>query len=103
MNRRRSTSNGSNGGRCADGRFAKNNPGGPGNPRARHSWALKRRMMDAISPQELVHVMRELYAAGCAGDTVAAALLLRYILGPPPRSIPLDANDSEPSADERFD
>jgi len=43
---------GSNG-RGSDGRFAKGNPGGPGNPFARQVAALRQNMLDAVTGEDI--------------------------------------------------
>ena len=46
--------------RTPDGRFAKNNPGGPGNPHARHCARMLALLRAAISDEEMVAIFRML-------------------------------------------
>src|SRR5262245_54500170 len=49
-------------GRDAHGRFAKGNPGGPGNPFARQSAALRRRVQEKLTEDELDQIVDRLIA-----------------------------------------
>jgi len=69
--------------RNARGQFVKGNGGGPGNPLAAHVAALRRALLDAVSPQALKDVVKALLSAAKAGDVGAAKLLLTYTLGRP--------------------
>lgn len=68
--------------RDAGGRFAEGNEGGPGNPYARQVAALRRELMDAVTPEDLREVVEAIVAQAKAGDLVAARLILDRTLGP---------------------
>jgi hypothetical protein len=70
-------------GRTADGRFAKDNPGGPGNPHARHCARILALLRASISDEEMVAIIRALVVKAVDGDTSAAKLILSYKLGKP--------------------
>jgi hypothetical protein len=69
--------------RTPDGRFAKNNPGGPGNPHARHCARMLALLRASISDEEMVAIIRTLVEMARAKDVSAAKLLLSYKLGKP--------------------
>src|SRR5258707_11370129 len=69
--------------RTPDGRFAKDNPGGPGNPHARHCARMLALLRASISDQEMVAIIRMLVEKARAGDVSAAKLLMNYKLGKP--------------------
>src|SRR6516165_3300214 len=70
-------------GRTADGRFAKDNPGGPGNPHARHCARMLALLRASISDEEIVAIIRALVAKAVDGDVSAAKLIMSYQLGKP--------------------
>ena len=78
----RPSSNGRNG-RDASGRFAKGNPGGPGNPFARRVAAIRSALLDAVDDGGIGEVAQGLLQAAKAGDVAAAKLLLSYTIGQP--------------------
>src|SRR5947208_2550491 len=61
-------------GRTAQGRFAKGNPGGPGNPHARHCARMLELFRNAISDEEMFRLVRKLFEKAEAGDTSAAKI-----------------------------
>ena len=65
-------------GHSPDGRFAKNNPGGPGNPHARHCARMLALLRASISDEEMVAVFRMLVEKAIARDVSAAKLVLSY-------------------------
>ena len=69
--------------RMPDGRFARNNPGGPGNPHARHCARMLALLRASISDDEMVAIIRALVTQARAGDVSAAKLLMSYNLGKP--------------------
>ena len=75
--------NGSNGGRDKHGRFARGNPGGPGNPYARQVGRLRATMINAIQPDDLAEVIETLLEMAKSGNIAASKLLLDRCLGPP--------------------
>src|SRR5262249_48668498 len=69
--------------RTPDGRFAKDNPGGPGNPHARHCARMLALLRASISDEEMVAIFRMLVTQAIAKDVSAAKLVLSYKLGKP--------------------
>src|SRR5712672_2533701 len=69
--------------RAPGGRFAEGNPGGPGNPHARHCARMLALLRASISDEEMVAIIRQLVEKARAGDVSAAKLLLSYKLGKP--------------------
>jgi hypothetical protein len=78
--------NGGQTGRDQRGRFAKGNPGGPGNPFASEVGKRRARLMKAITNRDIdqaVKVMREVMTSGKDSDRLTAArLLLDRAIGP---------------------
>jgi hypothetical protein len=68
-------------GRVAAGRFAKGNPGGPGNPYYRRQAQLKRVLLDAITDDEVRSVLQVLLGLARGGDLAAVKLYLQYAVG----------------------
>jgi hypothetical protein len=83
---------------AATGRFAKGNPGGPGNPHARRSAALRAALTGCVSEAEMRALGRRLYEMGLAGNLPAAELLLRYCIGKPQPAPDPDRLDVEEMA-----
>lgn len=81
--------------RTPDGRYAKNNPGGPGNPHARHCARMLALLRTSISDEHMVAIIRKLVEKACAGDVSAAKLLLSYQLGKPAAAPNPDAIDRD--------
>jgi hypothetical protein len=67
----------------AGGRFAKGNPGGPGNPHARRAARLRAAMYKAVTPADLRDVISALLSSAKGGDVSAAKELMQRLLGPP--------------------
>jgi len=74
--------NGDNG-RGPDGRFAKGNPGGPGNPHAKKVHRLRSALLNAVKPQDVTEIIKKLVELSKAGDVAAMRLLFDRLLGPP--------------------
>src|SRR5262249_48282926 len=55
----------------ANGRFAKGNPGGPGNPHARKMAALRKAFLDAVTDEDMMEVTRAVLAKAKGGDLAA--------------------------------
>jgi hypothetical protein len=72
-----------NGGRDAHGRFAKNNPGGPGNPFARRIAEFRKAIAAAATPEKVAAVVTKLEEKALEGDVAAAKLYLAYAVGRP--------------------
>jgi hypothetical protein len=76
--------NGGNGGsRDERGRFVTGNPGGPGNPLGGAVAKLRAALVEAVTPDAMRDIARGLIARAKRGDTAAAQLLFRHILGRP--------------------
>lgn len=75
--------NGRAGSRDAGGRFAKGNPGGPGNPYARRVARLRSLMLEAVSDDDLKAIVAALVQQAKAGDLAAAREVLNRCTGKP--------------------
>jgi hypothetical protein len=67
------------GGRFLPGHSVKS----PGNPKARMAHAVAAAIRNAISPDEIVGVIRSLYLQALSGDSLAARILLERVCGRP--------------------
>ena len=85
--------NGDNG-RDGHGRFAKGNPGGPGNPFARRTAALRSVMLDTVGEDDLKAIVAKLVEQAKGGDVVAAREVLTRIIGRPTESPDPDRLDA---------
>jgi hypothetical protein len=72
-----------NAGRQPNGQFARGNPGGPGNPFARQTAALRKRLVDKVTAEELDAIADKLIALAKEGDVPAARLIFLYVIGKP--------------------
>ena len=79
--------NGGNGTRDTKGRFAKGNPGGPGNPYAKQVARIRSLITDAVSEEDLRAVIGALVAKARGGDVSAARVLFDRIAGKPAAAI----------------
>jgi hypothetical protein len=90
---------GSNGsavpGRGQDGRFAKGNLGGPGNPFARRVAALRQAALEGVTPDDMRSIMSKLTALAREGDVAAAKVVLSYAIGKPAEAPNPDRLDVE--------
>ena len=78
-------------GRTARGRFAQGNPGGPGNPYARRTAALRSALLDAVTEADIRAVARALVKRAKAGEITAIRELLDRLLGKAGDASPEDA------------
>ena len=67
----------------ANGRFAKGNRGGPGNPFTRRVAELRHIILDCLGEEELADIIHAMIEQAKQGDVAAARLLLQYSLGKP--------------------
>ncbi len=74
--------NGSNG-RRANGRFARGNPGGPGNPHARRTADIRRLIRESVTDDDLRAVVRCVVKKAKAGEPWAVKELLDRLEGKP--------------------
>src|SRR5205807_2377194 len=72
-----------NNGHEANGRWAKGNQGGPGNPFARRVAALRKVILDRLTQEDLLAITEALLAKAKEGSVGAAKLLLAYAIGKP--------------------
>lgn len=79
--------NGPNG-RTNGGKFAKGNAGGPGNPYARRTAALRSLLLDAIDDGDWRQIVEAMKRQAMTGDMAAIKLLLAYTIGAPPATAP---------------
>ena len=70
-------------GRGPDGRFAAGWKGGPGNPLAKQVAALRKGLLEAVTPDDLRAVVTDLLQQAKAGDVASAKELFQRLLGPP--------------------
>src|SRR5271165_1591112 len=82
-------------GRSASGRFAKGNPGGPGNPFARQVAALRQELLNAVSLDKLRSIVGKLVEKAEQGDVPAAKVVLEYTIGKPAKVTDPDRLDIE--------
>jgi hypothetical protein len=80
-------------GRNADGRFARGNPGGPGNPYYRRQAQLKRMMLECVTDVDVQSVMGVLLGLARSGDLVAIKLFLEYTVGKPSKEVDPDREE----------
>jgi hypothetical protein len=70
-------------GRDAAGRFAKGNPGGPGNPHPRRAAALRQVLLDCVMDEDIQAVAKAVVDQAKAGNMAAAKLFFQYVFGKP--------------------
>jgi hypothetical protein len=73
----------SSNGRDGQGRFAKGNGGGPGNPFARQTAALRKALVEAVTPEDITAIAHVLMLKAKQGDLGACKLLFSYVIGKP--------------------
>jgi hypothetical protein len=81
--------------REANGRFAKGNHGGPGNPYARQVAQMRLRALDSVSGDDVEAILAKMVELARAGDVPAARLVLQYTLGRPVPSAHPDRLDRD--------
>ncbi len=80
-------------GRDSSGRFCRGNPGGPGNPFARKTAALRQALLDTVTVEDLQAIVRQLLHKAKEGDVSAARLVLSYAIGKPDKAVDPDSLD----------
>jgi hypothetical protein len=82
-------------GRDAKGRFAKGNPGGPGNPFARHLAKLRTALVQCVSEEDIRQIANGLLVSAKLGHLPSIRVLLMYVLGKPSCAVNPDTLDIE--------
>lgn len=77
-------------GRDGAGRFAKGNGLSPGNPFHRQMAEMRQAMLDAVSPEDLKDIVRQVVVKARLGDLTAAKLVLSYVVGKPAAAVEPD-------------
>jgi hypothetical protein len=70
-------------GRESNGRFAKSNRGGPGNPFARQVAAFRACLLNSVTQDDLKEIVYQLLELAKDGELQAIKLLFSYLLGTP--------------------
>ena len=70
-------------GRDANGRFARGNAGGPGNPHARHCARMLAQFRNLISDEKMSEIILVLADKAAAGDITSIKMVLNYKIGKP--------------------
>ena len=83
----------SGGGRAEDGKFAKGYLGGPGNPFARQTAALRKALISAVTDDDIQAIAVKLLEQAREGDVASAKLLLSYTIGKPDTAVNPDTLD----------
>ena len=65
------------------GRFLPGNEGGPGNPYIKRVAALRKALLEAVTPEDIVQVVAALIEKAKKGDVNAAKILFDRTFGPP--------------------
>src|SRR5579871_5460583 len=66
--------------RDAKGRFAKGNPGGPGNPFARHVAKLRSALVQTVTEDDIRQIAKDLLLHAKLGYVPAIRILFLYVL-----------------------
>ena len=77
---RRPSPNGANG-RGPKGRFAKGNPGGPGNPYAKRTADIRAAFTEAVTVDDLQAIVKALVRKAKKGDVIAAREVFDRLVG----------------------
>src|SRR6187402_790510 len=81
--------------RDAKGRFVKGNSGGPGNPYARKTAALRAALLAAVTEQDIQDISHILLLNAKAGDLASIKLLFQYVIGKPQPAVDPDTLDAQ--------
>ena len=84
-----------NSGRATDGRFAKGNPWGPGNPFARKTAALRQALLDSVTEQDIKDIVCSLMLNAKAGNLASVKLHFQYVIGKPQPAVSPDTLDRD--------
>jgi hypothetical protein len=80
-------------GRDEKGRFAKGNPGGPGNPYTRQTAQLRQAVLETMNETEVRLITQRLLTLALQGDLQAIKLVLAYAIGKPDKVVNPDEVD----------
>ncbi len=80
-------------GRDSQGRFAKGNSGGPGNPFARKAAALRAAFFNKITEKDIEELAQQLLDRAKSGDLAAMKVLFNYTIGRPTAPVNPDTLD----------
>jgi hypothetical protein len=83
------------GGRDTKGRFTKGNPGGPGNPFARHVAKLRSALVECVGEDDIRQMAKGLLVSAKLGHLPSIRILFMYVLGKPPSAVNPDTLDIE--------
>jgi hypothetical protein len=64
-------------GRDAYGRFAKGNPGGPGNPYPRRLAALRQALLNCVTEEDIIAIAKAVIEEAKGGSVPAAKLIFQ--------------------------
>jgi hypothetical protein len=81
--------------RAPDGRFAKGNKGGPGNPFTKKVNQLRSALLRASTPKDVKEVMAALLKEAKAGDVAAAKEWLDRTVGKAPQAVAITDAEGE--------
>lgn len=93
------STNGANGGategtgRRADGKFAKGNPGGPGNPHAGKTAKLRAALIRAVGVRDIQTIVKALLKRARNGDVPAAREVLDRCFGRPNQAVGVEVEE----------
>jgi hypothetical protein len=82
--------------RTVDGRFGKGNRFGRGNPYLVRVHALRAKLAECATDDDLTRIVRKLSDLAAEGDVSAARLWLEYAVGRPVQALELSGPDGEP-------
>ena len=80
-------------GRDAQGRFAKGNPGGPGNPYARQIAGFRKALVSFFTDEDWKEIALALREKATMGNLNAIKILCQYFLGKPKAAVDPDRLD----------
>jgi hypothetical protein len=79
--------------RAIDGRFAKGNPGGPGNPFARQMAALRAALINGVTERDIQDILDILLLNAKGGHLPTIKFLFAYVIGKPKPVVEPDTLD----------
>jgi hypothetical protein len=89
-------------GRDTSGRFAKGNPGGPGNPYPRQVAAFRQALLNCVTEEDIIAVTRAIIEEAKDGNIAAAKLLFQYVFGKPGPAAPMNWNERDSMSGEEL-